>query len=189
MLVCTSCSRNSLICSACWTLQNANCHRYEGESIKKQPNLFLSEIDLFFFNVIALYNDALGPTVFQCHQPRTEEARVLVSDPLLNCRHDFFVGPEMTSTDILFSSLGIGNNRQELSPENRWVAVLARTHSAQQDPLQFCKCGLSHCPVGAESLWRVYLGVLHGSQFSVGRASLHNTHLLLYFSLLESPTL
>ena len=27
---------------------------YEGESIKKQPNLFLGEIDLFFFNVIAL---------------------------------------------------------------------------------------------------------------------------------------
>ena len=28
--------------------------RYEGESIKKQPNLFLGEIDLFFFDVIAL---------------------------------------------------------------------------------------------------------------------------------------
>ena len=27
---------------------------YEGESIKKQPNLFLGEIDLFFFDVIAL---------------------------------------------------------------------------------------------------------------------------------------
>ena len=27
---------------------------YEGESIKTQPNLFLGEIDLFFFNVIAL---------------------------------------------------------------------------------------------------------------------------------------
>ena len=26
----------------------------EGESIKKQPNLFLGEIDLFFFDVIAL---------------------------------------------------------------------------------------------------------------------------------------
>ena len=71
---------------------------YEGESIKKQPNLFLGEIDLFFFDVI----DALGPTVFQCYQPRTEEARVLVSNPLLNCHHDFVVGPEMTSTDILF---------------------------------------------------------------------------------------
>ena len=38
------------------------------------------------------------------------------------------------------------------------------------------------------SLWRVYLGVFHGSQFSVSRANLHNTHLLLYFSLLECPT-
>ena len=75
---------------------------YESESIKSQPNLFLGQIDLFFFDVIALWNDALGPTVFQCHQPRTEEARVLVYDPLLNCRHDFFVGPEMTSMDILF---------------------------------------------------------------------------------------
>ena len=27
---------------------------YEGESIKKQPNFFLGEIDLFFFDVIAL---------------------------------------------------------------------------------------------------------------------------------------
>ena len=27
---------------------------YEGESIKNQPNLFLGEIDLFFFNLIAL---------------------------------------------------------------------------------------------------------------------------------------
>ena len=27
---------------------------YEGESIKKQPYLFLGEIDLFFFDVIAL---------------------------------------------------------------------------------------------------------------------------------------
>ena len=27
---------------------------YEGESIKNQPNLFLGEINLFFFNVIAL---------------------------------------------------------------------------------------------------------------------------------------
>ena len=27
---------------------------YEGESIKNQPNLFLGEIDLFFFDVIAL---------------------------------------------------------------------------------------------------------------------------------------
>ena len=27
---------------------------YEGESIKNQPNLFLGEIDLFFFYVIAL---------------------------------------------------------------------------------------------------------------------------------------
>ena len=127
--------------------------------------------------------------MFQCHQPRTEESRVLVSDPLLNCHHDFFVGPEMTSTDILFSSLGIGNSLLELSPENRRVVVLDRTHSAQQHPLQFCKCGLSHCPVGAESLWRVYLGIFQGgSQFSVSRANLHNTHLLLYFSLLESPT-
>ena len=66
--------------------------------------------------------------------------------------------------------------------------VLAHTHSAQQHPLQFCKSGLSHCPVGAESLWRVYLGVFHGSQFSVGRANLHNMQLLLYFYFLESPT-
>ena len=29
-------------------------HYYEGESIKNQPNLFLGEIDLFFFDVIAL---------------------------------------------------------------------------------------------------------------------------------------
>ena len=85
-----------------------------------------------------------------------------------------------------FSSLGIGN--LELSPENRRGAVLARTHSAQQHPLQFCKCGLSHCLLGAESHWKVYLSVFHGSQFSVGRANLHNTQLLLYFSLLESPT-
>ena len=27
---------------------------YEGESIKNQPNLFLGEINLFFFDVIAL---------------------------------------------------------------------------------------------------------------------------------------
>ena len=27
---------------------------YEGESIKIQPNLFVGEIDLFFFDVIAL---------------------------------------------------------------------------------------------------------------------------------------
>ena len=27
---------------------------YEGKSIKNQPNLFLGEIDLFFFDVIAL---------------------------------------------------------------------------------------------------------------------------------------
>ena len=27
---------------------------YKGESIKKKPNLFLGEIDLFFFDVIAL---------------------------------------------------------------------------------------------------------------------------------------
>ena len=27
---------------------------YKGESIKNQPNLFLGEIDLFFFDVIAL---------------------------------------------------------------------------------------------------------------------------------------
>ena len=27
---------------------------YEGESVKNQPNLFLGEIDLFFFDVIAL---------------------------------------------------------------------------------------------------------------------------------------
>ena len=87
-----------------------------------------------------------------------------------------------------FSSLGIGNSHLELSPENRRGVVLARTHSTQQHPLQFCECGLSHCPVGAESLWRVYLGVFHGSQFSVSPANLHNTHLLLYFSLLESPT-
>ena len=31
-----------------------NLAYYEGESIKQQPNLFLGEIDLFFFNVIAL---------------------------------------------------------------------------------------------------------------------------------------
>ena len=28
--------------------------KYEGESIKNQPNLLLGEIDLFFFDVIAL---------------------------------------------------------------------------------------------------------------------------------------
>ena len=28
--------------------------KYEDESIKNQPNLFLGEIDLFFFDVIAL---------------------------------------------------------------------------------------------------------------------------------------
>ena len=27
---------------------------YEGESIKNQPNLFLGEINLFFFDVVAL---------------------------------------------------------------------------------------------------------------------------------------
>ena len=31
-----------------------HCLSYEGESIKNQPNLFLGENDLFFFNVIAL---------------------------------------------------------------------------------------------------------------------------------------
>ena len=30
------------------------CQIYEGGSIKNQPNLFLGEIDLFFFDVIAL---------------------------------------------------------------------------------------------------------------------------------------
>ena len=73
-----------------------------------------------------------------------------------------------------------------LSQENTRGVVLDSTHSAQQHPLQFCKCGLSHYPVGAEFLWRVYLSIFHGSQFSVGRANLHNTQLLLYFSLLES---
>ena len=34
---------------------SSNLHPiYEGESIKNQPNLFLGESDLFFFNVIAL---------------------------------------------------------------------------------------------------------------------------------------
>ena len=28
--------------------------KYEGESIKNQPNLFLGEMDLFFLDVIAL---------------------------------------------------------------------------------------------------------------------------------------
>ena len=43
---------------------------YEGESIKKkQHNLFLGEIDLLFFDVIALKNDALGPTVFHAISP------------------------------------------------------------------------------------------------------------------------
>ena len=100
--------------------------------------------------------------MFQCHQPITEEARVLVSDPLLNCSHDFFVGPEMTSTDIFFK---FGNRKK-----SRGISALARTDSAQRHPLQYCKCGLMHCPVGAESLWRVYLSVFHRSQFSAGRA-------------------
>ena len=34
-------------------IQNST-YIYEGESIKNQPNLFLGEIDLFFFDVIAL---------------------------------------------------------------------------------------------------------------------------------------
>ena len=51
--------------------------KYEGESISNQPNVFLVEIHLFFFDVIALYCDALRPTVFKCHQPRTEKVRIL----------------------------------------------------------------------------------------------------------------
>ena len=75
---------------------------YEGGSISNQPNLFPVEIHLFCFDVIALLCDALRPTVFKCHQPRTEKVRVLSIDPLLNCLHDFFIRPEMKSTDILF---------------------------------------------------------------------------------------
>ena len=75
---------------------------YEGESIINEINLFLVEIHLFFFDVIALWCDPLRPTVFTCHQSRMEKVRVLSADPLLSCRHDFFVRPEMTSTDILF---------------------------------------------------------------------------------------
>ena len=52
-------------CLALWTLdqeaQGLNSHYkntsiqiYEGDSISNQPNLFPAEIDLFFFNVIAL---------------------------------------------------------------------------------------------------------------------------------------
>ena len=37
----------------------------------------------------------------------TENVRALSTDPLLNCRHDFFVRPAMKSTDILFASFGI----------------------------------------------------------------------------------
>ena len=41
-----------------WMYSLLNCdvsrNNYEGESIKKQPNLFLGEIDLFFFDAIAL---------------------------------------------------------------------------------------------------------------------------------------
>ena len=48
---------------------------YEGESICNQPNLFPIEIHLLFFDVIALYCDALRLTVFKCHQPRTEKVR------------------------------------------------------------------------------------------------------------------
>ena len=33
--------------------------------------------------------------------PELKKIRVLSIDPLLNCRHDFFVRPEMTSTGIL----------------------------------------------------------------------------------------
>ena len=65
-------------------------------------NLFPVEIHLFFFDVIALQFDAHKPTVFKCHQPRTEKVRVLSIDPLLSCLHSFFIRPEMTSTDILF---------------------------------------------------------------------------------------
>ena len=36
------------------SVSSCSKHRYEGESIKNLPNLFLGEIDLFFFNVIAL---------------------------------------------------------------------------------------------------------------------------------------
>ena len=61
---------------------------YEGESKSNQPNLFPVEIHLFFFDVIALQCDAHRPTVFKCHQPRTEKVRVLSIDPLLNCHHD-----------------------------------------------------------------------------------------------------
>ena len=60
--------------------------RYAGESISNQPNLFPVEIHLFFFNVIVLLCDALRPTVFKCHQSRTEKVRFLSIDPLLNCR-------------------------------------------------------------------------------------------------------
>ena len=70
---------------------------YKGESISNQPNLFPVEIHLFFFDVIALYCDALRPTVSKCHQSRTEKVRVLSMDPLLNCRHDFFIRSEMIS--------------------------------------------------------------------------------------------
>ena len=79
-----------------------NVHFIERELISNQPNLFPVEIHLFFFDVIALYYDALRPTVFKCHQPRTENVKVLSIDPLLNCRPDFFIRPEMKSPDILF---------------------------------------------------------------------------------------
>ena len=84
---------------------------YEGESICNQTNLFPVEIHLFFFDVIALPCDALRPTVFKCHQPRTEKVRVLSINPLLNCRH-FFIRPEMKSTNILF--LSFGNRKKSL---------------------------------------------------------------------------
>ena len=84
---------------------------YEGESISNQPNLFLVEIYLFFFDEIALLCDALILTVFKCHQPRTEKVRVLSFDPFFSCCHDFFVRPEMTSTDILFK---FGNKKKSL---------------------------------------------------------------------------
>ena len=89
--------------------------RYEGESISNQPNLFPVEIHNFFSDVIVLLCDALRPLVFKCHQPRTEKVRFFSIDLVLKCRHDFFVRPEMTSTDILFQvwdwkkSLGDGS--------------------------------------------------------------------------------
>ena len=126
--------------------------------------------------------------VFKCHQPRREEFSVLFMEPLLNCRQNFLVRPEMTSTHILFQIWKKGSSRLEPGLVSRQGAVLIHTNFAPQHPLQLYKCGLLHCPIAAKHLWRVYNGVFREWRSSAGLASFHSMFRLLYFSWVKCPT-